>query len=98
MEFHLKAVREMLRVAGEVRIFPLLSLHGRSSPIARKVEDYYSTKRYCIQTPAVPCEFQRGSNRTMVVRSEVELRSDKVPSGARLSRTVQEFACGTILM
>ena len=71
LDAHLAAVREMLRVAGEVRIFPLLDLAGRPSrhldPLRRALaaEDAESEIR------PVAYEFQKDGNELLrVVRRD----------------------------
>jgi hypothetical protein len=66
--FHRAAVRELCRVASEVRIFPLLALGGSRSPFvdlcaldARNAGDHVSIEH-------VPYEFQRGGNQMMRIR------------------------------
>jgi hypothetical protein len=65
--FHRSAIRELCRVASEVRIFPLLALDGRTSPyVANIVDDLSSSWNVSLET--VPYEFQRGANQMMRVR------------------------------
>ena len=65
--FHRSAIRELCRVAFEVRIFPLLALDGRVSPyVARIVEDLSDSWEVSLET--VPYEFQRRGNQMMCVR------------------------------
>jgi hypothetical protein len=65
--FHRSAILELCRVAGEVRIFPLLALDGRASPyVARLVDDLSGSWEVSLET--VPYEFQRGGNQMMRVR------------------------------
>jgi hypothetical protein len=67
-EFHLQAIREMCRVANEVRIFPLLTLDGHTSghlpAIVRQLRE-----RWEVSIQTVPYEFQRGGNQMMRVRA-----------------------------
>lgn len=67
--FHRSAIRELCRVAAEVRIFPLLALGGRRSPhVAAVVEALRDAAEVSIER--VPYEFQRGGNEMMRVRSQ----------------------------
>jgi hypothetical protein len=68
-EFHLAAIREMNRVAGEVRIFPLLALGGAHSPYLEPVSHQLRNDRRTVTIDVVPYEFQRGGNQMMRVRS-----------------------------
>ncbi len=70
LEFHLRAIDELLRVAGEVRIFPLLDLNSRRSLHVDEVIDYVAEKGYLVREEKVKYEFQKGGNRMLrVVRS-----------------------------
>jgi SAM-dependent methyltransferase len=67
--FHQRAVRELCRVAREVRIFPLLTLGGERSPyVDRTVEDLRSVG-HDVLIDKVPYEFQRGGNQMMRIRT-----------------------------
>jgi hypothetical protein len=62
LEFHIASIREMLRVAVEVRIFPLLTLGCERSmhlgPLCRAM----SEEGYVVDERQVDYEFQRGGN------------------------------------
>ena len=66
--FHVSAVREMCRVATEVRIFPLLKLGGSPSPYVDSVADDLRTSGYHVWVETVQYEFQRGGNQMMRIR------------------------------
>jgi len=67
LAFHQSAILELCRVAREVRIFPLLTMDGRSSPyVERIVDDLNGSREISLET--VPYEFQRGGNQMMRVR------------------------------
>ena len=59
--FHRSAIREMCRVAGEVRIFPLLALGGSRSPFVDQSVDDLRASGYDVSIEGVPYEFQRGA-------------------------------------
>jgi len=65
--FHYLALREMLRVAPEVRVFPLVDLNGKASryrdPLVRQLEN----DGYRVSIRPVPYEFIRGGNRTLII-------------------------------
>lgn len=66
-EFHVISIREMLRVAREVRIFPLLDMNSnRSSYIDRIIEDF---RFHSIEIRMVDYEFQIGGNEVLIVRN-----------------------------
>jgi hypothetical protein len=67
-EFHIQAIQEMLRVAREVRIFPLLALDGVSSPYLPAVNEHFSRDGCSVETARVPYEFQRGGNEMLVIK------------------------------
>jgi hypothetical protein len=63
--FHVEAVLELCRVAGEVRIFPLVSLDGGQS---RHVEPVATAARQhgrAVTIELVPYEFQKGAHQMM---------------------------------
>lgn len=64
-EFHRAAVREMCRVAAEVRIFPLLALGGEQSPFVDVCAQDMSEMGYDVSIDTVAYEFQRGANQMM---------------------------------
>ncbi len=65
LELHITAVRELLRVAEEVRIFPLIDLEMHLSrhlaPVLAELE--HQGQQYAIET--VDYEFQRGGNQML---------------------------------
>jgi hypothetical protein len=61
-DFHIRAVAEMLRVADEVRIFPLLDLDCRPSVHVAPVREHFQRAGYQVEVIQVPYEFQRGGN------------------------------------
>jgi hypothetical protein len=67
-EFHLQALREMLRVSREVRVFPLLALDGALSPHLDFVTDHLASHDFNVEVRRVPYEFQRGGNEMLVVK------------------------------
>lgn len=67
--FHRSAVREMCRVATEVRIFPLLQLGGRPSPFVDSVADDLRNSAFDVSIETVQYEFQRGGNQMVRIRS-----------------------------
>jgi len=63
--FHKAAVYEMLRVAEEVRIFPLLDLMLRRSPYIKPLTEELRRDGYTVKIKKVPYEIQRGGNEMM---------------------------------
>ncbi len=73
-EFHLQAIMEMLRVAQEVRIFPLLDLAGNSSPYISPLLSALPPKYHAEIIP-VAYEFQRGGNQMLQICLDTSQRS-----------------------
>ena len=66
--FHLDSLREMLRVAGEVRVFPLLQIGGAPSPHVAAAAAALRSDGVDASVEPVPYEFQRGGNRMLRLR------------------------------
>jgi hypothetical protein len=66
-EFHRQAVLDLCRVAGEVRIFPLLDMDCRTSPHVSPIIRDLSETGLRVEIQSVPYEFQRGGNRMMKI-------------------------------
>ncbi len=62
LEFHKKAVDELCRVAGEVRIFPILTYNAEPCPIVAPTVDHLKKAGRNVSIEKVPYEFQRGGN------------------------------------
>lgn len=67
-EFHLQSLQEMLRVAHEVRVFPLLALDSTPSPYIEFVSNNLVKHGFGVEVRRVPYEFQRGGNEMLVVK------------------------------
>lgn len=64
-DFHWQAIRQMLRVAGEIRVFPLLTLDRQLSPhLESMCERLHSADRSC-EIATVDYEFQRGASQML---------------------------------
>lgn len=68
LDFHLLALQDMLRVAGETRIFPLLTLDGCRSPHLDSIVSHFSDRGYGVEITRVNYEFQRGGNEMLRIR------------------------------
>ncbi len=66
-EFHFKAIKEMLRVSNEVRIFPLLDVNGKKSPFVQKTILDFPEKE--IEIKKVNYEFQIGGNELLIIKN-----------------------------
>ncbi len=69
-EFHLQALEEMLRVAREVWVFPLLALDGAISPHLAVISENFARRGFAVQIENVAYEFQRGGNQMLVIKPE----------------------------
>lgn len=67
LAFHLKSIRELTRVAEEVRIFPLLELGAVESRHLRAVLMALERMGLRAERRAVAYEFQRGANEMLVI-------------------------------
>lgn len=67
-DFHIEAVRELCRVANEVRIFPI---HGLQNTLAKQlapVEDALRADGWSVERVRVDYEFRHGSNQMLRLR------------------------------
>jgi len=64
-DFHIRAVRELCRVAREVRIFPLLTLSGTPSSHLAAVQSALAAEGWKNEIVHVNYEFQRGGNQML---------------------------------
>jgi hypothetical protein len=67
--FHHQSLRELCRLAGDVRIFPVLALGGRQSPFLDSVMARLREEGHDVALEPVPYEFQRGANQMMRIRA-----------------------------
>ena len=67
LEFHLRAIAEMMRVAREARIFPLLDVNAVKSPYVESVTREFGGKGYTVEDIRVDYEFQKGGNRMLKI-------------------------------
>ena len=69
--FHRAAVREMCRVAADVRIFPLLALGGTRSAFVDLCVQDMRAMGYDAAVETVSYEFQHGGNQMMRIRGRM---------------------------
>jgi hypothetical protein len=67
LDFHRNSIHELLRIAPDVRIFPLLKLDGETSPYLELVMEDLSNKGYRTQIQTVAYEFQKGGNQMLKI-------------------------------
>jgi hypothetical protein len=66
-QFHKKAIAEMLRVAKEVRIFPLVTLTGEVSPHLDSIIGYFDANGYVCKVVKTKYEFQKGGDEMLQI-------------------------------
>ena len=64
LDFHFKAIDEMLRVGSELRIFPVVDLNSNPSPFIQPIMEKYSNSELI----KVNYEFQLGGNQMLVFK------------------------------
>lgn len=67
LEFHWASICEMLRIANEVRIFPLLTLMLEKSPYLATILARLTQEGYSVEIRRVEYELQRGGNEMLVI-------------------------------
>jgi hypothetical protein len=67
-DFHVQSLREVARVAREIRVFPLLALGGQPSPHVDAAREAMTADGWRTSVERVPYEFQRGGNDMMRIR------------------------------
>jgi hypothetical protein len=68
LEFHKESIIDLLRVAAEVRVFPLLTLERKPSPHVEPLVTCLAERGWKSEICSVPYEFQRGGNQMLRVR------------------------------
>lgn len=92
-EFHRKAIAELLRVAKEVRIFPVLDYNAELSPYLQPIMEQLKRAGQEATLETVPYEFQRGGNqmlRILPVRTRKSHFVETTLSVADLRDTLHE--------
>jgi len=67
LDFHIHSVSEMLRIANQVRIFPVLDANGEKSRHYYPLFDYLLSRGFDIKLKKVNYEFQIGGNEMLVI-------------------------------
>ncbi|HEO97942.1 MAG: SAM-dependent methyltransferase [Campylobacterales bacterium] len=65
--FHLRAIEEMLRVAKEVRIFPLVTLEGHLSQHLKGVIERLERSGFSTEVISTAYEFQKGGDKMLKI-------------------------------
>ncbi|MGB9978827.1 SAM-dependent methyltransferase [Methanobacterium sp.] len=69
LDFHVRSIDEMLRIASEVRIFPLLDLSTDKSRHVKEIIRIYKEKEMLVSIETVNYEFQKGGNQLMRIQN-----------------------------
>ena len=69
LEFHLDAVRELLRIGTEVRIFPIVDVNSNPSPFLSPVMDELEKDGIACSVERVPYHFQKTGNEMLRLES-----------------------------
>jgi hypothetical protein len=67
LSFHIASIKEMLRVAQEIRIFPILDLDAKKSALLDKLIEYFKDDFY-VSIEKVGYEFQKNGNQMLRIR------------------------------
>ncbi len=70
LDFHVTSIKELCRVAKEVRIFPLLELGSKISRHFEKIMEIFTNEKYQIKIRNVAYEFQKGGNKQLVLKNK----------------------------
>lgn len=66
-DFHIESVIEMLRVAREVRIFPIVDLNGSTSKSLKPLLEELKNRKFSVKVQKCDYEFQKGANSMLVI-------------------------------
>ncbi len=67
LDFHLDSIRELCRIADDIRIFPLLKLGTEPSPFVEPIMQDVRQRGYRAEIVKVGYEFQRGGNKMLKI-------------------------------
>lgn len=70
LDFHIKAINEMLRICKEIRIFPIVDLDAKKSNLLENIIQYYNSS-YDISIKETKYEFQKHGNEMLIIKSIV---------------------------
>lgn len=66
-DFHIRAIREMLRVCREVRIFPVVDLDASEAEMISDVINEFK-KTYDVEMKTTDYEFQKNADKVLLIR------------------------------
>lgn len=67
LDFHISSICEMLRVAKEIRIFPILNLDAKKTDLVDNLIEYFETN-YIVNIEKVDYEFQKNGNQMLTIK------------------------------
>lgn len=67
LDFHIRAMSEMLRVCREIRLFPIVDLDANQTDLVSDVVDYFE-KNHKVEIRETQYEFQKGGNKMLVIK------------------------------
>jgi len=70
LDFHIRAIKEMRRVANEIRIFPLQNYNAERSPYLDDVIKTFLERGDLVEEIKVDYEFQKGSNHMLRIKKQ----------------------------
>ncbi|QDK83534.1 SAM-dependent methyltransferase [Spirosoma sp. KCTC 42546] len=81
--FHLESIHELLRVASEVRIFPIIALNGQPSPYLNRVLAACQEKGIQVEVAPIDYHFQKGAHQMLRLAKTIRIKNhpDKETQG-----------------
>ena len=70
LDFHVKAIDEILRICKEVRIFPILDLDAKESTMLKPIIENYN-KNYDVKIEKTDYKFQKDGDKMLVIKSKI---------------------------
>lgn len=67
IDFHIKAITEMLRICREIRIFPILNLNATKSEVLDDIIIHFDAN-FIVNIESSDYEFQKGGNKMLVIK------------------------------
>jgi hypothetical protein len=71
LDFHIKAITEMLRICKEIRIFPLLNLNAQKSEVLDAIITHFDID-FNVYIEHSDYEFQQGGNKMLVIKRKLK--------------------------
>jgi hypothetical protein len=68
LDHHIESILELCRVADEVRVYPLLTLEGTTSPHLSAVLKTLAEQEFMTSLKPVPYQFQKGATEMLVIQ------------------------------